>query len=110
MLTVFDMRFDTQITFYLKENDKYNVKTGKHESQLKEVATLWGNVTENTTERNMQTFGKYDKQAKIIRLMDNIDFNWSYLTIGLSKTQYTMLHKLHSLKTNSILVGETNAG
>lgn len=108
MLTVLDMRFDTQITFYLKENDKYNFETGKHESQLKEVATLWGNVTENTTERNMQTFGKYDKQAKIIRLIDNIDFNWSYLTIGLSKTQYTMLHKLHSLKTNSILVGETN--
>jgi len=108
MLTVFDMRFDTQITFYLKGNDKYNFETGKHESQLKEVATLWGNVTENTTERNMQTFGKYDKQAKIIRLIDNIDFNWSYLTIGLSSTQYTMLYKLHSLKTNSILVGETN--
>ena len=108
MLTVFDMRFDKQITFYLKGNDKYNFETGKHESQLKEVATLWGNVTENTTERNMQTFGKYDKQAKIIRLIDNIDFNWSYLTIGLSSTQYTMLYKLHSLKTNSILVGETN--
>jgi hypothetical protein len=108
MLTVLDMRFDKQITFYLKGNDKYNFETGKHESQLKEVATLWGNVTENTTERNMQTFGKYDKQAKIIRLIDNIDFNWSYLTIGLSSTQYTMLYKLHSLKTNSILVGETN--
>ena len=108
MLTVLDMRFDTQITFYLKGNDKYNFKTGKHESQLKEVATLWGNITENTTERNMEMFGKYDKQAKIIRLIDDIDFNWSYLTIGLSNTQYTMLHKLHSLKTNSILVGETN--
>ena len=108
MLTVLDMRFDKQITFYLKGNDKYNTKTGKHESQLKEVATLWGNVTENTTDRNMEIFGKYDKQAKIIRLSGNIDFNWSCLTIGLSKTQYTMLHKLHSLKTNSILVGETN--
>lgn len=102
------MRFDTKISFYSKGADKYNPKTGKHDAEIQLVASLWGNVTDNSTQRNVETFGKYDINTKIIRLIENINFDWSYLVIGDSKQQYTMLHELRTLKTNSILVGESN--
>lgn len=101
------MVFDTEINFYLKGNDKYNPKTGKHDADTQLVATLDGNVTDNSTIRNMEALGKYDINTKTIRLVEEVDFNWSYLVIEGSDKHYSMLHGLEPLKVNSILVGET---
>jgi len=100
------MRFDEEIRFYSKGADKYNPKTGKHEADTQLVATLWANVTDNSTQRNMETFGKYDINTKTIRLTEDINFDWSYLVIGDSDKHYSMLHSLKPLKINSILVGQ----
>lgn len=101
------MRFDTKIYFYSKGKDKYNPATGKHEATDKLVKAMRGNVTDNSTLRNMETLGKYDINTKTIRLIENINFDWSYLVIGDDSTHYSMLHGIKPLKVNSILVGET---
>lgn len=101
------MRFDTQIKFYSKGKDKYNPVNGKHETTDELVKTIRGNVTDNSTLRNVETLGKYDINTKTIRLIESINFDWSYLVIGHDEQRYSMLHGIKPLKVNSILVGET---
>lgn len=101
------MIFDTEISFYSKGNDKYNPKTGKHEATDDLIGVFMGNVTDNSTLRNVETLGKYDINTKTIRLVESIDFDWSYLVIEGSDKHYSMLHGIKPLKVNSILVGES---
>ncbi|WP_099974249.1 phage head completion protein [Lactobacillus terrae] len=99
------MRFNKKITF-IHEEDSYNTETGKHETVETEVATIWANVTDNSTQRSFETFGKYDSNTKTIRLAKPIRLNWSFLMIGKDKTKYVKKQYLDTSKVKSLLVGE----
>lgn len=102
------MRFTIPVTFYLESKGAYNPETGKEETVIKKVATKRANVTDNSSIRNMETFGNYNVDSKVIRFQRKFNLNWSYLTIGNDKTKYVKKHMLRTLKTFSILVGSSD--
>ena len=100
------MRFNTKVAFYTDPTNKYNPDTGKHDSNPVLVRTVWANVTDNSTQRNAETFGKYDINTKTIRLIDQSKFDWSFLMVGDDPTRYVKKHEYQTSKVRSFLVGQ----
>ncbi|AKP66101.1 MULTISPECIES: hypothetical protein [Companilactobacillus] len=99
------MRFDTPITFYTDPSNKYNPETGQHDSTPTEVFKCWANVTDNGVQRNVETFGNYNIQTKTIRLVESINFNWSFLLIGNDTQHWIKKTKTSTSKVKSFQVG-----
>lgn len=103
------MRFDTVVKFYLNKR-AYNPDTSRYEGGLVCVKSMLANVTDVGTTHSVKLFGKIDTQSKVIRLMNGIDFKWSYLTIGNSSKHYYQLTSRDPLKNHTLIVGVTPNG
>lgn len=103
------MRFDTVIKFYDSKR-VYNPDMSRYEGGLVCVKSMLANVTDIGVTRSVKLFGKIDTQSKVIRLMHDINFKWSYLTIGDDEQHYMQLTKRDPLLNHTLIVGVVNNG
>ncbi|MGQ5376357.1 hypothetical protein [Lacticaseibacillus paracasei] len=99
------MRLDHEVTFWL-DDEEYNPKTHEY-GEPKEVASAAASVTDMGTDKSAQLFGNYAQKAKVIRLVEPITVNWSYLTIDDDATHYALNTSRDPLQNATLIVGET---
>ena len=88
------MRLDHEVTFWL-DDEEYNPQTHQY-GDVKKVATAVASVTDMGTDKSAQLFGNYAQKAKVIRLVEPITVNWSYLLSNKSSNsrQHSSRHVL----------------
>lgn len=107
MLTVvIVVRMTSKINFYSEANRQYNPVTHKYEGDTPLVFSTFGNVTDIGVNRSVEVFGKYDQQAKVVRLQSPVTVSWAYLTIDDQPTKYRLQTSRAVLKGNTLIVGE----
>ena len=99
------MRLDHEVTFWT-DDEEYNPKTHE-DGEPKEVASAAASVTDMGTDKSVQLFGNYAQKAKVIRLVEPITVNWSYLTIDDDATRYALNTSRDPLQNATLIVGET---
>ena len=99
------MRLDHEITFWT-DDEEYNPKTHEY-GEPKKVASAAASVTDMGTDKSVQLFGNYAKKVKVIRLVEPVTVNWSYLTIDDDATHYVLNTARVPLQNTTLIVGET---
>lgn len=99
------MRLDHEVTFWI-DDEEYNPQTHQY-GDVKKVATAVASVTDTGTDKSVQLFGNYAQKAKVIRLVEPITVNWSYLTIDDEATHYALNTDRVPLQNATLIVGET---
>ena len=102
------MRFNDNIQFYSESESRYDPKIGDYVGAVTLVGEEIANVTESGTDTSVQNFGDIATQTLVIRLVNSIDYNWSYLTINGLEAKYKPITTRQPLKNNTLIVGEMN--
>ena len=100
------MRYNSVIKFYSVGVKRYNFQTSKSEGEPKLLYEAMGNVTDLGVDRSKNLLDSIVQGAKVIRLVEPVNFKWSYLTIDDSSKKYRLRTALKPLKNYSLLVGE----
>lgn len=95
-----------QVATFKQVDSKYDPQAGEPiETTLNELSVL-ANVTDTGTERAAQLFGDVKFQSKVIRLTQLPNFQWSYVEVD--GVKYVAVTTRQPLKTNTLIVSETN--
>lgn len=100
------VRYSNVIRFYSEGNKKYNFQTSQSEGSPKLLLEVMGNVTDMGIDRSKNLLDSISQGTKIVRLVEPVNFKWSYLTIDDSSKKYRLRTALKPLKNYSLLVGE----
>ena len=102
------MRFNDNVQFYSESESYYDPKVGDYVGGVTLVGEEIANVTESGTDTSVQNFGDIATQTLVIRLVNDIDYKWSYLTINGLEAKYKSITTRQPLKNNTLIVGEIN--
>ena len=102
------MRFNDNIQFYSEVKEHYDPKLGDYVGGPELVGEEIANVTESGTDTSVQNFGDIATQTLVIRLVNSIEYKWSYLTINGLEAKYKSITTRQPLKNNTLIVGEMN--
>lgn len=100
------MRYSNVIRFYSESNKRYNFQTSRSEGSPKLLLEVMGNVTDMGVDRSKNLLDSISQGTKIVRLVEPVNFKWSYLTIDDSPKKYRLRTSMTPLKNYSLLVGE----
>lgn len=102
------MRFPDNIQFYSEAAEHYDPKVGDYVGGITLVGEEIANVTETGTGTSVQDFGDITTKNLVIRLVNDIDYKWAYLTVNGLAQKYKPITTRKPLKNNTLIVGEMN--
>ena len=102
------MRFPYDIQFYSNVEEHYDPKVGDYVGGPELVGEEIANVTEIGTDTSVQDFGDIATKNLVIRLVNDVDYKWAYLTINGLEQKYKPITTRKPLKNNTLIVGEMN--
>lgn len=102
------MRFPYDIQFYSKITEHYDPKVGDYVGGPELVGEEIANITETGTETSVKDFGDITTKNIVIRLVNDIDYKWAYLTVNGLEQKYKPITTRKPLKNNTLIVGEMN--
>lgn len=102
------MRFPDNIQFYSEVAEHYDPKVGDYVGGPELVGEEIANVTETGTETSVQDFGDITTKNLVIRLVNDVDYKWAYLTVNGLAQKYKPITTRKPLKNNTLIVGEMN--
>lgn len=102
------MRFPDNIQFYSEVAEHYDPKVGDYVGGSELVGEAIANITETGTETSVQDFGDIATKNLVIRLVNDIDYKWAYLTVNCLEQKYKPITTRKPLKNNTLIVGEMN--
>lgn len=102
------MRFNDNIQFYSESESHYDPKVGDYVGSVILVGEEIANVTESGTDTSVQNFGDIATQTLVVRLINSIEYKWSYMTVNGLETKYKPITTRQPLKNNTLIVGEMN--
>ncbi|AEJ31428.1 hypothetical protein [Leuconostoc sp. C2] len=102
------MRFPDNIQFYSEVKEHYDPKAGDYVGGPELVGEEIANITETGTETSVQDFGDITTKNLVIRLVNDINYKWSYLTVNGLEQKYKPITTRKPLKNNTLIVGEMN--
>ena len=102
------MRFNDNIQFYSESESNYDPKVGDYVGGVILVGEEIANVTKSGTDTSIQNFGDVATQTLVVRLVNSIEYKWSYLTINGLEVKYKPITTRKPLKNNTLIVGEMN--
>ena len=102
------MRFPYNIQFYSEGKEHYDPKIGDYVGGPELVGEEIANITETGTETSVQDFGDITTKNLVIRLVNDINYKWSYLTVNGLEQKYKPITTRKPLKNNTLIVGEMN--
>lgn len=102
------MRFPDNIQFYSEVAEHYDPKVGDYVGGAELVGEEIANITETGTETSVQDFGDISTKNLVIRLVNDIDYKWAYLTVNGLEQKYKPITTRKPLKNNTLIVGEMN--
>lgn len=102
------MRFPDNIQFYSEVAEYYDPKVGDYVGGAELVGEEIANVTEIGTDTSVQDFGDITTKNLVIRLVNDIDYKWAYLTVNGLAQKYKPITMRKPLKNNTLIVGEMN--
>lgn len=102
------MRFSDDIQFYSEEEEHYDPAVGDYVGRAKLVGEEIAVVTESGTDSSVQLFGDVITKTLVIRLVNAVDYKWSYITVNGLKDKYKPITTRTPLKNNTLIVGEIN--
>ncbi|MCX7579841.1 hypothetical protein D0502_10705 [Leuconostoc falkenbergense] len=102
------MRFPDNIQFYSNVKEHYDPKVGDYVGGPELVGEEIANITETGTETSVQDFGEIATKNLVIRLVNDVNYKWSYLTVNGLEQKYKPITTRKPLKNNTLIVGEMN--
>lgn len=102
------MRFPDNIQFYSEVTEHYDPKVGDYVGGPELVGEEIANFTETGTETSVKDFGDITTKNLVIRLVNDINYKWSYLTVNGLEQKYKPTTTRKPLKNNTLIVGEMN--
>ena len=102
------MRFPDNIQFYSEVAEHYDPNVGDYVGGSELVGEAIANITETGTETSVQDFGDIATKNLVIRLVNDIDYKWAYLTVNGLEQKYKPITTRKPLKNNTLIVGEMN--
>lgn len=100
------MRFDTLVSFYSESQKHYDPAIHGYVGGVEFLGSCMANVTDLGTNRAIQLFGKFDDNSLVIRVSELPYQNWSFVTVGNSKTKYRLQTMRQTQKMATLIVGE----
>lgn len=100
------MRYDTIVSFFRDADGKYNPRTHKHNSEPIFVGSVFANVTDLGLKNQVQLLGGIKQGSKTVRMTENLDKDWDYMTIDGDERKYRFISSLNVLKGHAMIVGE----
>lgn len=100
------MRYDTIVSFFRDADGKYNPRTHKHNSEPVFVDSVFANVTDLGLKNQVQLLGGIEQGSKTVRIPDDFDKDWDYMTIDGDDRKYRFISSLNMSKGYAMIVGE----
>ena len=100
------MRYDTIVSFFRDADGKYNPRTHKHNNEPIFVDSAFANVTDLGLKNQIQLLGGIKQGSKTVRMTENLDENWDYMTIDSDERKYRFISSLNMSKGYAVIVGE----
>lgn len=103
------MRFNHEVKFY--DDTKTGGYDPTHSGSVTAptpVATHMANVTDSGTTRSVEQLGGLNTKAKIVRFVEPVRLNWSYITIDGTDIKYVLDTSRETLKGNILIVSVKN--
>lgn len=100
------MRYDTIVSFFRDADGKYNPRTHKHNGEPILVDSVFANVTDLGLKNQVQLLGGIKQGSKTVRITENLNKDWDYMTIDGDEHQYRFISSLNVLKGHAMIVGE----
>jgi predicted O-methyltransferase YrrM len=100
------MRYDTVVSFFRDADGKYNPRTHKHNNEPIFVDSVFANVTDLGLKNQIQLLGGIKQGSKTVRMTENLDENWDYMTIDSDERKYRFISSLNMSKGYAVIVGE----
>lgn len=100
------MRYDTIVSFFRDADGKYNPRTHKHNSESIFVGSVFANVTDLGLKNQVQLLGGIKQGSKTVRMTENLDKDWEYMTIDGDEHKYRFVSSIAVLKGYAMIVGE----
>ena len=104
------MRYDTKVYFWSNQEKKYNPHTHKYDTGTSKVDTRFANVTDLSTQKQVQFLGGIKTGTKTVRLIANDMPKWDYITLDSAGTgiKYRFVTSVEVLKGYAMIVGTDN--
>lgn len=100
------MRYDRIVSFFRDADGKYNPRTHKHNNEPIFVDSVFANVTDLGLKNQIQLLGGIKQGSKTVRMTENLDENWDYMTIDSDERKYRFISSLNMSKGYAVIVGE----
>lgn len=100
------MRYDTVVSFFKNADGKYNPRTHKHNSEPVLVYSDFANVTDLGLKNQVQLLGGIEQGSKTVRMPEDFDKDWDYMTIDGDEHKYRFVSSITVLKGYAMIVGE----
>ena len=100
------MRYDTIVSFFKYSEGKYNPSTHKHNCEPIFGDSVFANVTDLGLKNQVQLLGGIKQGSKTVRMTENLDENWDYMTIDGDERKYRFISSLNLSKGYAMIVGE----
>lgn len=100
------MRYDTIVSFFKDADQKYNPRTHKHNSEPIFVDSIFANVTDLGLKNQVQLLGGIKQGSKTVRMTEDLDKDWDYMTIDGDDRKYRFISSLNLSKGYAMIVGE----
>lgn len=100
------MRYDTIVSFFRDADGKYNPRTHKHNSEPIFVDSVFANVTDLGLKNQVQLLGGIEQGSKTVRMSENVNQDWDYMTIDGDEHKYRFVSSIAVLKGYAMIVGE----
>lgn len=100
------MRYDTVVSFFKDADLKYNPRTHKHNSEPVLVYSDFANVTDLSLKNQVQLLGGIKQGSKTVRMIEDLDKDWDYMTIDGDDRKYRFISSLSVQKGYAVIVGE----
>ena len=100
------MRYDTIVSFFKDSDGKYNPRTHKHNSEPIFVDSVFANGTDLGLKNQVPLLGGIKQGSKSVRMTENLDENWDYMTIDGDERKYRFISSLNLSKVYARSVGE----
>ena len=100
------MRYDTVVSFFKNADGKYNPRTHKHNAEPIFVDSIFANVTDLGLKNQVQLLGGIKQGSKTVRMTENLDKDWDYMTIDGDDRKYRFINSLNLSKGYAMIVGE----
>lgn len=102
------MRYDTQVSFWNEGTDEYDTWEHKHIKRPKLLSTVFANVTDLGTEKQVQLLGAIKQGSKTIRMTALPPDKYDYIKIENDAHKYCFQSSMTVQKGYAMIVGQDN--